>query len=95
MVVLVPAAIAGNGFAQRPGTPPGAQQDAQAPGRHKVAGPDEDKTSRTSHTIRLNGTEVRYTATAGTVPVRLDDGKVAARMFFVAYTKDGEVAGVS
>jgi carboxypeptidase C (cathepsin A) len=40
--------------------------------------------------MRLDGREIKYTATAGTVPVRLDDGKVAARMFFVAYTKDGE-----
>jgi carboxypeptidase C (cathepsin A) len=40
--------------------------------------------------MRLGGRELAYTATAGTVPVRLDDGKVAARMFFVAYTKDGE-----
>ena len=26
----------------------------------------------------------------GTLPIRLDNGQVAARMFFVAYTKDGE-----
>src|SRR5205823_2041260 len=50
----------------------------------------EEKISQTSHTIRLDGREVRYTAAAGTLPIRLDDGKVAARMFFVAYTKDGE-----
>ena len=31
-------------------------------------------------------------ATAGTLPIRGQDGKVAARMFFVAYTKDGEDA---
>jgi carboxypeptidase C (cathepsin A) len=40
--------------------------------------------------VRLDGRDIKYTATTGTLPIRLDDGKVAARMFFVAYTKDGE-----
>lgn len=56
----------------------------------QTAGPAEEKTSTTSHTVRLDGREIRYTATTGTLPIRTEDGKVAARMFFVAYTKDGE-----
>ena len=48
--------------------------------------------SQTSHTMRLDGRDIKYTATAGTLPIRLDNGQVAARMFFVAYTKDGEDA---
>ncbi|MGE5246540.1 MAG: S10 family peptidase [Betaproteobacteria bacterium] len=80
---------------QRPGGPPGAQRPsapgAQAePPRHEVAGPAEEKISQTQHVIRLDGREIRYTATVGTLPIRLEDGQVAARMFFVAYTKDGE-----
>jgi carboxypeptidase C (cathepsin A) len=83
---------------QRPGSPPSAQQppapatrgETQPQGRHEVATANEEKISQTSHTIRLDGRDIRYTATAGTLPIRLDDGKVAARMFFVAYTKDGE-----
>jgi len=54
--------------------------------------PLPDKISQTSHSIRLDGKEIKYTATVGTLPIVLDDGKVAARMFFVAYTKDGEEA---
>lgn len=50
----------------------------------------EENISQTSHAIRLDGRDIKYTATTGTLPIRLDDGKVAARMFFVAYTKDGE-----
>src|SRR5437763_190911 len=42
--------------------------------------------------MRLDGRDIKYTATAGTLPIRLDNGQVAARMFFVAYTKDGEDA---
>lgn len=56
----------------------------------EVATAAEEKISQTTHTIRLDGRELRYSATAGTLPIRIDDGKVAARMFFVAYTKDGE-----
>jgi carboxypeptidase C (cathepsin A) len=76
---------------QRPGAPDSAQAP-QASGRHEVASVAPDKASPTSHVIRLDGREIKFTATAGTMPIRLDDGKVAARMFFVAYTKDGEDA---
>jgi carboxypeptidase C (cathepsin A) len=83
---------------QRPGSVPSAQQppspaargEAQPPGRHEVATANEEKISQTTHAIRLDGRDIKYTATAGTLPIRLDDGKVAARMFFVAYTRDGE-----
>lgn len=63
-----------------------------APPKPKVetAGPAEEKVSQTSHTLRLDGRDIRYTATAGTLPIRLDNGQVAARMFFVAYSKEGE-----
>ena len=37
--------------------------------------------------MRLDGRDIRYTATTGTLPIRSEDGKVAARMFFVAYTR--------
>ena len=57
-----------------------------------TAGPAEEKTSETSHVLRLDGRDIKYTATVGTLPIRLDDGTVAARMFFVAYTKDDEDA---
>src|SRR5215831_15497969 len=67
------------------------QPNESGPGRQnadrEVAGAAEEKISQTSHTVRLDVRELRYSATAGTLPIRLDDGKVAARMFFVAYTK--------
>ncbi|HET9742446.1 MAG TPA: peptidase S10 [Terriglobales bacterium] len=44
----------------------------------------------THHTIRLNGHELHYTATAGRLPIKnADNGKTEAEMFFVAYTLDG------
>ncbi len=77
-----------------PAPAPAPRDEPGAPGerggrRLEVAAP-EDKVSQTSHTIRLDGREIKYTATAGTLPIRQDDGRLVARMFFVAYTKDGE-----
>ena len=80
----------------RGGQPPAATPQVQEPGgqarNNEVAGTAEEKISQTPHSVRLDGRDIKYTATAGTLPIRLDDGKVAARMFFVAYTKDGEDA---
>jgi carboxypeptidase C (cathepsin A) len=95
--VAVLCAVAPAAFGQqRPGAPPGAPPDApqrpQAPGQYETASVVADEPSQTKHLLRLDGRDLAYTATAGTIPVRLDDGKVAARMFFVAYTKDGEDA---
>lgn len=78
----------------RPGGPPGAPaEEGGGGGGREVAGSAEEKVSTTSHALALDGRDIKYTATTGTLPIRLDDGKVAARMFFVAYTKDGEEPG--
>src|SRR5262245_43978249 len=82
-----PAYAQGRGGAPQ-ATPPASDSTP----RVETAGEKEEKISQTSHTIRLNGREIKYTATTGTLPIRLDNGQVSARMFFVAYTKDGEDA---
>jgi carboxypeptidase C (cathepsin A) len=90
--LLLTVVTAWSAFAQgRGGQPPQAPPAVgdNTP-RVEYATDKEDKTSQTSHTMRLGGREIRYTATAGTLPIRLDNGQIAARMFFVAYTKDGE-----
>ncbi|HXZ80259.1 MAG TPA: peptidase S10 [Terriglobales bacterium] len=46
----------------------------------------------THHQITLDGRPLRYTATAGRLPIKRDDGKIEAEMFFVAYTLDGQDA---
>jgi len=43
--------------------------------------------------VTINGRVLRYTATAGRLPIKRADGKIQAEMFFVAYTLDGENAG--
>src|SRR2546430_1400933 len=94
LLPLVPVHAQGRG---EPGAPaaqqPAAPRDepgGQPATRNEVATAAEEKISQSSHTIRLDGREIKYSATAGTLPIRLDDGKIAARMFFVAYTRDGE-----
>jgi len=42
----------------------------------------------THHQITLDGKTLKYTATAGRLPIKRDDGKIEAEMFFVAYTVD-------
>ena len=46
----------------------------------------------THHQISLDGKTLAYTATAGRLPIKRDDGKIDAEMFFVAYSLDGQSA---
>ena len=46
----------------------------------------------THHQITVDGKLLRYTATAGRLPIKRGDGKIEAEMFFVAYTLDGQEA---
>lgn len=43
----------------------------------------------TKHKITINGQNINYTATAGYLQLKAEDGKPKANVFFVAYTKDG------
>src|ERR1700736_5588979 len=85
---FVPALAQGRGG--RPPAEAAAQAEPAAAAREEHFGPAEEKLSTTPHTVRLDEREIKYTATVGTIPIRLDSGDIAARMFFVAYAKDGE-----
>ena len=87
MLLAAPPAFAQDRRGQPPQTAPAASESAP---RVETAGEKEEKISQTSHAVRLDGREIKYTATAGTLPIRLDNGQVSARMFFVAYTRDGD-----
>lgn len=47
----------------------------------------------THHQATVNGKALNYTATTGRLPIKREDGKIEAEMFFVAYTLDGQEAG--
>ncbi len=68
-------------------------QSAPMEEKAKPAAPEAsapvEKRSVTSHSITLGGQRLAYTATAGTVVLRDDDGKAKASIFSVSYVKDG------
>src|SRR5262245_34386477 len=52
----------------------------------------EEKPSVTHHEIRAGGAAIRYTATAGYMPMKDETGKLKANIFYMAYTRDGAAA---
>ena len=77
-------------MAQQPGGEKTADKSAdkagEKPKEDKKA--PEDKSVLTKHSVKIGGQEVKYTATAGTMVLKLEDGTAKASVFYVAYTKD-------
>ncbi|HXY00514.1 MAG TPA: hypothetical protein VEI54_06310 [Candidatus Limnocylindrales bacterium] len=48
----------------------------------------EEKIVQTKHSIRIGKEEIKYTATAGTILLKLEDDTPKASVFYIAYTKD-------
>jgi len=72
-----------------PSTPPPATAATPPPAAAPVpASTLAETTSVTRHTLTLNGKAIPYTATAGTLILKKEDGKPWASMFYVAYTRD-------
>src|ERR1039457_918730 len=44
----------------------------------------------THHQINVDGKLLKYSATAGRLPIKRGDGRIEAEMFYVAYTLDGQ-----
>ncbi len=80
-------AVAGAASAQRPAAP-GAANAAQPADTEGVA--VVERVSTTQHTARIDGKDIHYTARAGTMVLRDDDGKPKASVFYIAYTKAGQ-----
>ena len=77
--LLAPAALA---------QPPAQDKPAEKT-EEKDKKPPEERISTTRHTITLDGQKVAYTANAGNLVLKDDEGKAKASVFFVAYTRDG------
>ncbi len=104
LVIVVAVVLSGYGFAQqrrRPEAQPAApeaqaekppaqaQQPPAAAEKEKEKEPPETPPVVTHHEIRVDGKVLRYTATAGLMPIKNEQsGKVEAHMFYVAYTLD-------
>ncbi|MGA2020659.1 MAG: peptidase S10 [Candidatus Sulfotelmatobacter sp.] len=91
--------------AQEPAAkPPEAAVPSEEPKPQREAADDKDKGKEehfdvsevapvvTHHQITVSGKLLKYTATAGRLPIKRPDGKIEAEMFFVAYTLDGQDA---
>jgi carboxypeptidase C (cathepsin A) len=49
----------------------------------------KEKASKSKHTVVIDGQEIAYTATAGTLVLKDEEDKPKASLFYVAYTRDG------
>ncbi|MBN2389139.1 MAG: peptidase S10 [Anaerolineae bacterium] len=49
----------------------------------------KEKTVKSKHTVVIDGQEIAYTATAGTLILKDEEDKPKASLFYVAYTRDG------
>jgi carboxypeptidase C (cathepsin A) len=93
--VAVLIALAGFSFAplarpQKPGDK--ADEKSEKTGEKKDEKKDdkkpEEKVVQTKHSVKIGGQEIKYTATAGTILLKLEDGTPKASVFYIAYTKD-------
>src|SRR4029077_9502008 len=72
--------------AQQP--PPQPDKATEKPKEEKKPPTPEEKVVQTKHSLKIGGQEIKYTATAGTILLKLEDGTPKASIFYVAYTKD-------
>src|SRR6266542_4238265 len=90
---------------QKPEEPAAKTTEPTPPPHEQKTGEDKDKDKDkkeehydvtevapvvTHHQITLAAKALKYTATAGRLPIKRADGKIEAEMFFVAYTLDGQ-----
>ena len=99
-----PAAQSSEKPADNPATKPEAPVEQKAPTHEASTDKEKDKDKEehfdmtevppivTHHQITVDGKALRYTATAGRLPIKRGDGKIEAEMFYVAYTLDAQDA---
>jgi carboxypeptidase C (cathepsin A) len=73
---------------ERPSERTGGSRGASEVSKYVAPRPKE-KLSTTHHQITLGGATVAYTATAGTLLLKEEDGRPKASVFFVYYARDG------
>src|ERR1700674_5277172 len=68
--------------------PPQPEKATEKPKEEKKPPVPEEKIVQTKHALKIGGQEIKYTATAGTILLKLEDGTPKASIFYVAYVKD-------
>ncbi len=80
VIVFATAAARGQADSTQPATRPTAHTDHA---------PSDDKISITMHhSVKIGATKINYTAMAGTMMMKDEEGKPRANFFFVSYTKE-------
>lgn len=64
-------------------------KEASAKGKEEAAAKPEARAVSTHHTVEIAGKKVAYTATAGTFILHNDKDEPTAKVFYIAYSKDG------
>jgi carboxypeptidase C (cathepsin A) len=87
--------------AENPATKPDTSSEQKPQSRESSSDKDKEKDKEehfdmsevspvpTHHQITVEGKLLKYTATAGRLPIKRADGRIEAEMFYVAYTLDG------
>jgi carboxypeptidase C (cathepsin A) len=75
-------------MAQRPDRAPAAGDGASAADVKPMANP-LPADAHAAQTISMNGKPLNYTATVGTLPVKMADGKISGEVVFTSYVVDG------
>src|ERR1700757_1934929 len=99
LVALMLTMVVSSGIASRAGAQKPEEKSADKPDKSGEKKDDkkeekkeekkpEEKMVQTKHTIRIGGQEIKYTATAGTILLKLEDDTPKASVFYIAYTKD-------
>ncbi|MBK7875836.1 MAG: peptidase S10 [Planctomycetes bacterium] len=88
-ILLATSAAFAAPLQERPADAPGAAAKQEPAKTAKDATEVADREIPTQHELALDGQKLSYTATAGTLLLRAEDGKKKASVFFVAYTKNG------
>jgi carboxypeptidase C (cathepsin A) len=88
LLVVLPLAIITSFALAQDGRPP-AGGGKQAEKKEKKEEKVEDRLVSTPHSATIQGKEIGYTATAGTIVLRNDEGDAKANFFSVSYIKDG------
>jgi carboxypeptidase C (cathepsin A) len=73
---------------QPPPEKPAEKASDKAKEEKKTPPAPEEKIVQTKHSLRVGGQDIKYTATAGTILLKLEDGTPKASIFYVAYSKD-------
>src|ERR1700680_3776031 len=88
--------------APKPAEPSASEEHRPDAAKDTASDKDKDKEEHydvteiapivTHHQITVDGKLLKYTATAGRLPIKREDGKIEAEMFFVAYALEGQQA---